>query len=94
MAKDSFEKELQKLEKIAEDLEKGDLGLEQALQKYEAGIAAYKKCQQILSALEKKVEILTKTAPGEVKAKPFAPGEEEEEKTGETEESEGGSDLF
>ncbi|KPJ62550.1 MAG: hypothetical protein AMS15_03545 [Planctomycetes bacterium DG_23] len=92
MAKDSFEKELEKLEKIAEELEKGDLGLEEALEKYEAGLAAYKKCQKILSALEKKVEILTKTAPGEAKAKPFAPGEEEEVE--ETEQSEGGSGLF
>ena len=92
MAKSNFEKELGKLEKIAEELEKGDLGLEEALEKYEVGIAAYKKCQEILSALEKKVEILTKTAPGEVEAKPFAP--EQEEGAAKTKEAEGGTALF
>ncbi len=91
MAKSNFEKELGKLEKIAEELEKGDFGLEEALEKYEVGIAAYQKCQEILSALEKKVEILTKSAPGEVEAKPFAP---EEEEAAETKEAEGGTGLF
>ena len=92
MAKNNFEKELEKLEKIAEELEKGDLGLEEALGKYEAGIAAYKKCQEILSALEKKVEILTKTTAGNVAAKPLAPREVEE--ATETKEAQGSAGLF
>ena len=35
---------------------------------------------------------MTKTAPGEVKAKPFAP--EQEEEAAETKEAEGGTGLF
>ena len=43
-----FEEALKKLEKIVEDLEKGDLSLDEALKKYQEGIELSKVCAQRL----------------------------------------------
>jgi exodeoxyribonuclease VII small subunit len=54
----SFEKSLETLEKIVEELESGDLTLDEALARYERGMAAHKECAGILAAAEKRIEVL------------------------------------
>ncbi len=66
-----FEKALEKLEKIVEDLENGSLALEDALKKYEEGIRLSALCQKRLSQAEKKIEVLTRSLDGSLKAEKF-----------------------
>lgn len=55
-----FEECLQQLEKIVEQLERGDLALEQSLKLFEEGVRLSNSCRQELEAAEGKVEILMK----------------------------------
>lgn len=65
-----FEECLQRLEKIVDELEKGDLPLEQALGLFEEGIALSASCRKELEAAEGKVEILLKQN-GKMQPEPF-----------------------
>ena len=59
-----FEKALERLEKIVEDLEGGNIPLEDALKKYEEGVKLCRVCTQKLSQAETKIETLTKALNG------------------------------
>lgn len=54
----NFEESMKKLEQIAEELEKGDLNLEESLTKFEEGMELSKKCNEIIEKAEKKITIL------------------------------------
>ncbi|MCX5668227.1 MAG: exodeoxyribonuclease VII small subunit [Candidatus Omnitrophica bacterium] len=71
MAEIKFEDALKKLEKIVEDLEGGNLSLDDALGRYEEGIKLSKLCAKRLELAKKKVEILMKSEDGSVELKPF-----------------------
>jgi exodeoxyribonuclease VII small subunit len=60
MSKKSFEDALTKLEKITQDLEEGDLSLEDSLKHFDEGIKLAEYCNKKLSDAQKKVEILLK----------------------------------
>lgn len=62
--KESFENNIEKLEIIVTELEKGDLNLEEALAKFEEGIALSKECSKSLEEAEKKITILLKNEEG------------------------------
>lgn len=53
-----FEDCIQRLEGIVQQLEKGDIPLEQALKLFEEGIQLSQSCRQDLEEAEGKVEIL------------------------------------
>lgn len=78
MAEMKFEEALKKLEKIVDDLEAGNLSLDEALEKYEEGIRLSKMCAKKLEAAKKKVEILLKSEDGSVELKPFDEKAQEE----------------
>lgn len=59
-----FEKALEKLEKIVEALESGELSLDDALKKYEEGVKLSRACSKKLNETEKKIEILTRSLNG------------------------------
>ena len=71
MAELKFEESLKKLEKIVEDLEKGDLTLDEALKKYQEGIELSRACSQRLESAKKKIEVLSKNKKGEFELKPL-----------------------
>ena len=73
-----FEKALERLEKIVEDLEAGNIELEDALKKYEEGVRLARACQKKLDEAEKKVEILTRSLDGTLKREAFQSASEEE----------------
>ena len=73
----SFEKTLASLEQVVEQLESGNLTLDEALDRYERGMAAYKECSDILSAAEKRIEVLVKRADAQFETAPFATGDGE-----------------
>ena len=72
----TFEKALQKLEGIVENLESGDVTLDGALKQYEEGVKLTRACQEKLTQAEKKVEILTQSLAGETTKEPFDVEEE------------------
>ena len=55
-----FEKSLKRLEKIVQELEDGDLSLDEALKKYREGIELSRTCTKMLSEAKNKVEKLVK----------------------------------
>lgn len=58
MAKSSFESNMENLEKIVLELEKGDLNLDESISKFEEGIKISKECNKMLNDAEKKITIL------------------------------------
>ena len=60
----NLEKSLADLETLVEELESGDLPLDQAMKKFEEGIKLTRGCQAALKDAEQKVEILLKSAGG------------------------------
>ena len=73
MAKEKFEEALNKLEKIVERLEKGDIPLEESLKLFEEGVRLSTFCSHKLDEAEKRVEILLKGKEGSLKPQPFEP---------------------
>ena len=66
----SFEDQMEKLEEIVKQLEKGDLNLDDSVAKFEEGIKISKECNKILETAEKKITILV-NQDGEVKEENF-----------------------
>ena len=66
-----FEKALERLEKIVEDLESGNMPLEDALKKYEEGVKLSRLCTQKLAQAETKIETLTRALNGTVESEPL-----------------------
>ena len=58
----SFEKELENLERVVDLLERGDLGLEEAIRQYESGARSLKRCHQALDRAQKKIEVLASSS--------------------------------
>jgi exodeoxyribonuclease VII small subunit len=70
-----FEEALKKLEAIVTAMESEDLPLETLLAKYEEGTRLAQICQAKLAEADLKVQQLEKDAAGELKLKPFEPGD-------------------
>lgn len=54
----TFEKGLEKLESIVEEMENGDLPLDDLIKKYEEGSKLLKHCDSKIKEAEKKIELL------------------------------------
>jgi exodeoxyribonuclease VII small subunit len=67
----SFEDSLKKLETIVDQLEKGDLALEESLQLFEEGVSLSAACKAELDAAEGKVQMLVRQRDGSLKPEPF-----------------------
>lgn len=65
-AKESFEKSMEQLEKIVEELDKGDFTLEESLQKFEQGLKLGKACREMLDKADAKVKKLVEDERGEL----------------------------
>jgi exodeoxyribonuclease VII small subunit len=65
MAK-TFEQSLDELESIVKKLEEGDMPLEDSLELFERGVKLSRDCRERLSKAERRIEILTKDANGEM----------------------------
>lgn len=73
----NFEASLEALENLVEELESGELPLEDALKAFEQGIKLTRDCQQALAEAEQKVTLLTKTDHGIVET-PFSSTDEDQ----------------
>ena len=75
-ANDKFEKALEELERVVEELECGDLSLEEALAAFEKGVGLVKQCNQKLNEVEKKLELLVKDRGGRLQLQSVEEAEE------------------
>jgi len=66
MGEIKFEKAIQRLEKIVEDLEKGEMDIDKSLEIFEEGIKMSRVCSKKLNEAEAKIEKLTKDQKGEL----------------------------
>ena len=66
----NFEKSLQELETLVEQMEKGELSLEDSLKHFERGIELTRSCQAALRLAEQKVEQLLEKN-GQIEIVPF-----------------------
>lgn len=67
-----FERALAQLERLASELEEGQLGLDEALARYERGIGLLRRCQELLAAAERRIELLTSVeADGRPRSQPL-----------------------
>ena len=73
-----FEEALAELEKVVERLDSGELSLEESLSAFEEGVALVKYCNQKLTEVEKKIELLIKDKEGNLQLKPLAESGNEE----------------
>ena len=57
----ALEKNLLELEQIVRELEKGQISLDESLDKYEKGIKLYQDCKKVLDQAQKRVQILSES---------------------------------
>ena len=73
----SFEDTMRTLEDIVRRLERGDLPLEEALAAFEHGVALVRKLNERLTEIEGRIEMLSRSADGQLSLTPIEkPGEE------------------
>ena len=65
-----FETALEELETLVEEMEAGEITLEESLQHFERGILLTRTCQEALKAAEQKVEILLENS-ADANTQPF-----------------------
>ncbi len=82
--KKKFEEALEELEKVVEQLESGELSLEDSLAAFEEGVRLVKHCNQKLTEVERKIELLVKDKEGKLQLKPLADDGDEEPEAEET----------
>ncbi|WP_455208476.1 exodeoxyribonuclease VII small subunit [Kaarinaea lacus] len=60
-----FESAIVELESLVEEMEQGDISLEESLKKFERGIELTRTCQQALQEAEQKVQMLIEKKQGD-----------------------------
>lgn len=71
MAQKNFETSMKRLEEIVQELEKGDLPLEESLKVFEEGMSLIKFCSEKLEEVEQKVTMLVKEGGAGYAHRPF-----------------------
>ena len=61
----NFEAAIAELEALVEEMEQGDISLEESLKKFERGIELTRTCQQALQEAEQKVQMLIEKQQGD-----------------------------
>ncbi len=77
MAAVKFEDALARLETIVNELERGDLPLNDSLKMFEEGIKLSKTCLKMLDDAERKVEIMVQDKDGKKRVEAYSLEEEE-----------------
>ncbi len=80
-----FEEALARLEKIVKDLEEGDLKLEESLRLFEEGVGLTRLCASRLDEAQRRIDLLTRGAQGELKLVPFENADAEPSEGGDQE---------
>jgi exodeoxyribonuclease VII small subunit len=67
----SFESAMKKIEDIVDELEKGDLPLEESLKRFEEAVKLARVCHEKLEGAEKKISKLIKTGGDKFELEPL-----------------------
>lgn len=70
-AAEPFEVQLAHLEEIVQELDADDLALEKAIGLYEQGVKLSYSLNKTLAEAQRRIEVLTQNARGEMTAEPF-----------------------
>ena len=70
-AKAGFEQALERLEKIVEEMQGGELTLETRLKRFEEGVTLVRECAKQLEGAAKKIEVLVKSSGGKSQTRLF-----------------------
>jgi len=73
MKEETFEKSIERQEKIVKKLESSELSLEESVKTFEEGIRLAQTCHKTLDEAEKKVEILLSAQDGSFTKQAFQP---------------------
>jgi exodeoxyribonuclease VII small subunit len=76
VAEPNFEKAMDRLEAIVEQMETGKLPLEDLIVRYEEGMNLVKVCQERLTNAEQKIEVIARNNAGKPVVKNFEPAAE------------------
>jgi exodeoxyribonuclease VII small subunit len=77
-SKFDFEKSMQELETIVDEMDEGELSLEEAMAQFEKGVKLTRDCHKTLQSAEQKVKILVEKQ-GELSLEDFEDDEVEDE---------------
>src|SRR5277367_1814077 len=77
-----FEEELKDLEAIVSQIDSGELTLEESISAFERGVMLVKALNGKLDEVERKVELLTRSAGGELRTAPFQASSDDEHPAG------------
>lgn len=61
----SYEDAIEAVERITEEIERGDLGLDESIKAYERGVTLLARCREVLERAEQRVNELTISKPDE-----------------------------
>jgi len=75
-----FEDELKDLEAIVNRIDSGELTLEESISAFERGVMLVKALNAKLDEVERKVELLTRSAGGALRTAPFEASSEDDER--------------
>ncbi len=67
----NFEAAMDRLETIVEQMESGEMQLEELIVRYEEGMKLVKTCQERLASAEQRIEIITRNHAGKPVVQPF-----------------------
>ena len=73
-----FEDEIKELETIVSQIDSGELTLEESIGAFERGVMLVKALNGKLDEVERKVELLTRSAGGELRTAPFEPSSDDD----------------
>jgi exodeoxyribonuclease VII small subunit len=77
-----FEDELKDLETIVSQIDSGELTLEESIAAFERGVMLVKALHGKLDEVERKVELLTRSAGGDLRTAPLEPSPANEDAAG------------
>jgi len=80
----TLEEALRQLESLAQEIERGEIGLEESIQKYEQGMKLVAHCRAILTRAEQRIQELqppaeSPTPDSPLSSPPAEPGDAEDE---------------
>ena len=89
----NFERAMERLEAIVDEMESGKMMLEDLIVRYEEGMKLVGICQERLASAEKRIEIITRNHAGKAVVKQFETATDETSSASKSEEKENGTDV-
>ena len=89
----NFERAIERLEAIFDEMEAGKMMLEELIVRYEEGMKLVGLCQERLASAEKRIEIITRNHAGKAVVKEFEPAVAETARGAKSGEKENGTDV-